>query len=286
MRAIVPTTRPPVEDRNRPGEREFSSPHTELAFLRPQGAGATFLWLPNPAGGRWRAIDAPAGCRLPTRLPRLAVAPDLPASKLGRPSRLLGNVGQNVALASLVDCGGINQHEATRLLYGSAYGDRDWERDYKRVRDAVKAGREYLSLSWVLPWAAFRRLDEPVPDEWWATERFAEAVNLWLEDAVVHPMAPEPRTESERLRSQADELCDQARRLAPFGDVLALSKYVERVDDRGRVIDDLHRSPWRYDASVVTERVASRDRVAQRLADRLVERSVRQCSGGVDEQVV
>jgi hypothetical protein len=205
---------------------------------------------------------------------------------LGRPSRLLGNVERNVALASLVDCGGINQREATRLLYGSAYGDQDWERDYKRVRDAVKAGREYLSLSWVLPWVAFRRLDEPVPDGWWATERFAEAVNLWLEDAVVYPMAPEPRTEAERLRCQADELRDQARRLAPFGDVLALSKYVERVNDQGRAIDDLHRSPWRFDATVVAERVASRDRVAQRLADRLAERPMSQRSGGVDEQII
>lgn len=192
---------------------EFSSPHPALADLRTQGLGLTFSWLPSPDGGRWQAIASPrSSYRLPTRLPRFALPAQRPARGKGRPSKLFADPVRSQTVALLVDCGGVNQREATRLLYGSVYGDCDlerdcdFERDYKRVRDALKAGRELFVLAGVLPWWAFLCDGGQMPSEWWTTDRFAEGVQAWIEDSITHPARREPTTVQERLKQQNADL--------------------------------------------------------------------------------
>lgn len=195
------------EDSFESSAEEFSSPHPALADLRPQGVGLTFSWLPSPDGGRWQTIAPPrSSYRLPTRLPRFALPAQRPARGKGRPSKLLADPVRSQAVALLVDGGDVDQREATRLLYGSVYADPDFERDYKRVRDALKVGRELFVLAGVLPWWAFLCDGGQMPSQWWTTDRFAEGVQAWIEDSITHPARREPTTVQERLKQQNADL--------------------------------------------------------------------------------
>jgi hypothetical protein len=84
------------------------------------------------------------------------------------------------------------------LLNGVDPEHKGWEAALQQVKRDLRAGRQALESALVMPWALWN--GGAVPDEWWGSDSFAEAIGWWREHAIRRPTRPEPANILERVR--------------------------------------------------------------------------------------
>ena len=155
------------------------------------------------------------------------------------PSRLL-------LAALLIDCAGLSLSEAIRRLYGTTQDDRSWESDRARLRRDRDKGRESLHRRRVLPWALWE--NGTLPSDWYLTAEFAQGVHWWREDSILAPVAPEPVTLQEELRSLREP---RRPRLPSWLVEPFLPKILERArlgEERELAVEELNKEPrWHFE---------------------------------------